>query len=234
MAAVVFDLDGTLFDHDGSATRGVAGLVRHCGGQITPALTAAWFGAEQTHVQSWVTGKCSWQDQRRRRLRDFLPLVGVQVVPGDADLDRLFDVYLACYERAWSAFGDAAPALRAVHAAGFTVAVLTNGQRDQQVAKLERIGLIDLVGPIWATDDLGVAKPDPRSYLTVCEQLDVAPAETVYVGDNFAHDVEGAEHAGLRAVFLDRHHRGPHDYRPRIATLHDLPTAVESLAAPTP
>lgn len=207
VTAVVFDLDGTLFDHDRSATRGVAGLVSQFGAQITPDLAAAWFVAEHRHVQSWVSGTCSWQDQRRRRLREFLPLIGVKVVPDDTELDRWFDVYLAGYEGSWSAFGDAGPALGAVRAAGFTVAVLTNGQRDQQVAKLEKIGLIDLVGPIWATDDLGVAKPDPRSYLTVCEQLGVRPAETVYVGDNFAHDVEGAEHAGLRAVFLDRHDR---------------------------
>ena len=53
----------------------------------------------------------------------------------------------------------------------------------------------------------------------------------VYVGDNFAHDVEGAEGAGLRAVFLDRHGRGPTDYRPRISSLRDLLEAIETLAA---
>ncbi|SDE09442.1 HAD family hydrolase [Auraticoccus monumenti] len=230
ITTVIFDLDGTLFDHQASAALGVAGLTEQLGAQSTADLEAAWFAAEDRHVQSWASGACGWQEQRRRRLRDYLPLVGVEAPDDEAELDRLFAVYLDCCQRSWSAFPDAAPALRAVRAAGYQVAVLTNGQRQQQLAKLERIALLQLVGPVWATDDLGVAKPDPKTYLTVCDHLGVSPSETVYVGDNFAHDVEGAEGAGLRAAFLDRHDQGPTDYRPRISSLRDLLQAIETPA----
>ncbi len=229
VAAVIFDLDGTLFDHQDAATRGVAGLTEQLGVQFTTELGAAWFAAEERHVQSWLSGTCSWREQRRRRLQDFLPLIGVEAVVDEAELDRLFDLYLDGYQQAWAPFPDAAPALRAVRAAGYQVAVLTNGQRQQQLAKLKRIRLLELVGPIWAADDLGAAKPDPKTYLTVCDQLGVRPDEAVYVGDNFAHDVEGAEGAGLRAVFVDRRDGGPTDYRPRISTLRHLLGAVEAL-----
>ena len=54
------------------------------------------------------------------------------------------------------------------------------------------------------------------------ERLDVAPHESVYVGDSYGHDVRGAEGAGLRAILLD-----PLDlYRdsdcPRIRALGEL------------
>ena len=228
LAAVVFDLDGTLFDHLGSATRGVAGLVAHIGGEFAPSHAEAWFAAEDRHVQSWATGQCDWQEQRRRRLRDFLPLVTTPPVADD-ELDHLFDVYLDHYQRSWHAFDDAASALNAARAAGYKVAVLTNGQRQQQIAKLRRCDLIDLVGPIWATDDLPAPKPDRRSYLSVCSHLRTDPAETVYVGDNFVHDVEGATAAGLQAVFLDRSDTGPIHHQPRISGLANLPEALRHL-----
>lgn len=87
IAAVVFDQDGPLFDYHGSATRGVAGLVDQLGAQFTPDLTAAWFAAEDQHVQSWVSGNCSWQEQRRRRLQDFLPLIGIEAVADETASD---------------------------------------------------------------------------------------------------------------------------------------------------
>lgn len=222
VAAVIFDLDGTLFDHSKAATRGVLDLVNQLGGRFTPELGAHWFDAESRHMRSWNLGRCSWREQRRRRLREFLPLAGIAGDINEAELDQIFERYLHGYEESWSAFPDAAPAINAVRRAGYQVAVLTSGKREQQVAKLERIGLMNLVGPVWASDDVGVAKPEPRSFLTVCEKLGVVPARAVYVGDNFAQDVVGATGAGLRAVFLDRLDDGAAEYEPRIATLHPL------------
>ena len=229
VTTVIFDLDGTLFDHRKAAIRGVMGLVDQLGGEFTPVLGAQWFVVESRHLQSWNDGRCSWREQRRRRLREFLPFAGITGDADEAELDQIFECYLRGYEESWSAFGDAAGALDAVRRAGYRTAVLTNGQRQQQVAKLERIGLQDLVGPVWTSEDLGVAKPDPRSFLRVCERLGVLPARTVYVGDSLAHDVTGATGAGLRAVFLDRFDEGPVEYDPRIATLSRLPKALDQL-----
>lgn len=224
--AVVFDLDGTLFDHEGSARRGVREFIADLDGSATRSLEDAWFAAEESHVATWMAGGCSWEDQRRRRLREFLPLLDVEVPAADDHLDQLFDRYLTAYESAWAAFDDAMPALEAVRSAGVQVALLTNGKRDQQLSKLRRTSLLHLVGEVWATDDLGAAKPDPTTYLTVCRSLKVPPSHAVYVGDNFAHDVEGAVAAGLQAIYLDRDDRGPRSYRPRIASLDGLPSLV--------
>lgn len=229
LTTVVFDLDGTLFDHRAAAVRGAAGLTEDLGAAFSADLARTWLALEDQHVQSWVSGHCGWQEQRRRRLRDYLPLIGVDAAGADTDLDRVFDRYLRHYERSWSAFPDAAPAMQAVRRAGYQVGVLTNGQRQQQLEKLARTDLLELVGPVWAADDLGAAKPDPQTYLTVCSRLGAQPAETVYVGDNFVHDIEGAEAAGLRAVFLDRLDGGPRDYRPRISTLTSLMEVLEEL-----
>jgi putative hydrolase of the HAD superfamily len=76
---------------------------------------------------------------------------------------------------------------------------VTNGNAD-----LQTIGLARHFEASVAAPGFGVAKPDPRIFLEACRLLDVAPEETVYVGDDLRLDVYGAQRAGLRAVWMNR------------------------------
>ena len=82
--AVVFDLDDTLFDHTGSAADAVAGWVTKLGATPSDELLERWFAIETTHFDAWLAGRVSHQEQRRLRLRDFLPLLDLPVPDGDA------------------------------------------------------------------------------------------------------------------------------------------------------
>lgn len=76
---------------------------------------------------------------------------------------------------------------------------VTNGNAD-----LQTIGLARHFQGSVAAHQLGVAKPDPAIFLAGCEVLGVAPSEAVYVGDDLLLDVQGAQRAGLRAVWMNR------------------------------
>lgn len=80
-----------------------------------------------------------------------------------------------------------------------TLGAVTNGNAD-----LEVIGIAHHFKVALAASRFGKAKPDPAIFLAACEALGVAPAETVYVGDDLRLDVEGAQKAGLRAVWMNR------------------------------
>ena len=81
---------------------------------------------------------------------------------------------------------------------------ISNGPAD-----LEVIGISHHFRTSIAAHRFGTGKPDPKIFLAACEQLGVAPAETVYVGDDPLLDVEGAQLAGLRGVWMDREGLGP-------------------------
>jgi putative hydrolase of the HAD superfamily len=202
--AVIFDLDDTLFDHTGSATRAIHGWVSELGGTPSDELVAQWFVIEQDNFNRWLAGELTHQGQRRGRLRDFLPLIGQPVPSKDAELDDVFAGFLRHYEQNWIAFPDARPALEVARGNGWRIGVLTNGSTTQQNAKLTAIGLADLVDVVRTSEDLGVSKPDPSAYRRVCEALGVEPADTLMVGDNPELDVQGARAAGLAARHLDR------------------------------
>jgi putative hydrolase of the HAD superfamily len=97
--AVVFDLDGTLVDHHGAVEIAFRRWLRRQ--SVTPPGAATerdflveWHRLERVHMDAYLAGECSFAEQRRRRLRAFLPQLGVPV-PADARLDDLVLTY-AC------------------------------------------------------------------------------------------------------------------------------------------
>ena len=76
---------------------------------------------------------------------------------------------------------------------------ITNGNAD-----LQAIGLAHHFDASLAAFQFGFAKPDPAIFQAGCRALGVAPREALYVGDDLRLDVQGAQQAGLRAVWLKR------------------------------
>jgi putative hydrolase of the HAD superfamily len=223
--AVIFDLDGTLVDHVGSVKSALRQWLPALGTTVTDELIGAWFDAETRHYPTWLAGQVTYAEQRRRRLRDFLPLVGL--TPGnDSHLDEVFAGYLTHYESSWTKFDDVDPTLSALAETGIDIAVLTNGTVQQQNAKLDAVGLRGRVGPVFTAEALGAAKPHPATYLAVCTHLGVDPGAALHVGDLYDLDVLAPRAAGLQAVYLDRTAAGPYDEARRIATLDQLPTLL--------
>jgi putative hydrolase of the HAD superfamily len=219
---VLLDLDGTLVDHESAAAAGLRAWLPAIGLAPTDAAIARWATVQEAHLAAWRDGRISHAEQRRRRLRDYLGTRG-----SDAELDEIFAGYVACYESAWRAYDDVAEALAVLAATGLATAVLTNGARDQQLKKLSRTGLGDRVGPVFTVDDLGVAKPHAAAFRLACTRWGLEAGEVLSVGDDHALDVLGARAAGLSAVHLDRHDRGPAGEPHRMTSLRELPAHLD-------
>jgi putative hydrolase of the HAD superfamily len=207
MDLVLLDVDGTLVDHDAAERTAVTGWIAAAGlpssdeGRSTERL---WHDLSERAFVDYRAGRLSFLEQRRRRISEFLGAVGRPVVDtSDAALDRAFAEYLRRYEAAWTPYPEAAPALAEVGQHG-RVAVLSNGDHDQQVDKLERTGLLGLVEAVVTSSDLGVAKPDPRCFREAARRLRVDPSRVLYCGDRLDVDARAATAAGMVGVWLDR------------------------------
>ncbi|HZI97488.1 MAG TPA: HAD family hydrolase [Actinomycetales bacterium] len=141
MDLVLFDLDGTLVDHDSAAGAAVETWLLGTGwvdAVDVAALVVDWDRIAERHFAAYRAGQINVKDQRRARLRDFLPRIAIDASDWpDERLDSVFRGYLAAYEAAWRAFPDASPSLEAVRRLT-QVGVLSNGDLDQQVAKVAR------------------------------------------------------------------------------------------------
>lgn len=82
----------------------------------------------------------------------------------------------------------------------YRVGLLTNGPVRAQRDKLETLGWEDAFDATLVTGELEAGKPDPRAFEAITTELDVDPAEAVYVGDDVEADVAGGTNAGLSVV----------------------------------
>lgn len=198
--AVGFDLDGTLFDHHGSAADAVRNFMTELEREPTIERVTAWFELEAQHFESWRAGDLTFAEQRRLRLRDFLEFLSVVVPARDDVLDELFEKYLVDYRRAWRAFPGTEAVLENLRGRGIRIGVLTNGNHAQQIDKLNVTGLTHLIDVVCTSEDIGFAKPDPRAFEILAARLECSTSEMVFIGDNSEMDVAGARAAGIAAA----------------------------------
>lgn len=120
----------------------------------------------------------------------------------------------ALYERhmtpaAWRPYPDTEPTLRELRRQGFPVVVVSNIGWDLRPV-FGAHGLDDLVDAYLLSFELGAQKPDPAIFRAACDQLGLAPADVLMVGDNRIAD-GGAQGIGCTLHFVDHL---PVDQRP--------------------
>lgn len=226
---VFFDLDGTLLDHDAATRAGALGLFDRYRDRLNGSdenLLQRWEDSTEHHFDRYLRGETSYAGQRRWRIRDLF-----DVTPGemsDAEADEVFAVYRRAYEENWELFPDVIGTLEALR--GFRLGVITNGGSVHQRQKLEGVGVLDRFAAVVASEDEGVAKPDPGIFEVACQALGAPPSACLHVGDRLAVDAIGARDAGLMGVWLDRYDEGagPGDVT-RITRLTELPALVREL-----
>lgn len=227
--AVGFDLDGTLFDHEGAARSAIDTFLtaREWIHPRDPGVE--WLQLEDVHFREYAAGSITFQEQRRRRMRGLLDSIGLE--PDAHDLDGLFADYLDHYRRAWVPYPEVTATLSELRSMGIALAVLTNGEQAQQEDKLRRMGILAEFDVVLAASALPAFKPSKIAYEALCAALNQPASAVVYVGDDLAVDAIGAAAAGLTSVWIDRHGRGgePNDV-PAITSLTELPGHIRTLA----
>ncbi|QIK66466.1 HAD family hydrolase [Nocardioides sp. HDW12B] len=216
LSALVLDLDDTLVDHTSAAGAAIVSWAQELGLE-TLNPQACWAEISAFHYARYQRSELTFAQQRRERVRGFL---GREL--DDQGADACFDDYLARYEAAWRAYDDVVPALRRARTAGLRVGVLTNGDAEQQRAKVDRLDLAPRIDVLVASSDLPAGKPDPTAFRHITDLLGTAPEDTLMVGDSLTDDVLGALAAGLQAVLLDRHDRHRSVDVRRISSLDEL------------
>ena len=189
--AVLFDMDGVLVD------------------------------SFEPHRRSWLAlaaeeGLPFDVEQFRRDFGKTGPEVIASWWPGRAsDAERLAErkeaLYRADIERDFPPGDGAAELVRALHDAGFRIALASSAPPDNAEMVLDRLGVRDCFDALTTSDDVERGKPDPTVFVKAAAKVGVPPQRCLVIEDAPV-GVAAAHRGGMAAlVVLSAGHR-PEDY----------------------
>lgn len=187
IAAVLFDLDDTLYDQ----RQYLAGAWR------AVAARAARDGVDRDRFEAALGELADAGSDRGRIIDRALARVGAPSVP----VPGLVAAFRAHTPTRLDPYPGVADALDDLHRR-VPLGLISDGDPVIQRTKFDALGLARFFTSVVLSDEHGRhhRKPDPLSFRVALRELGVDAADAVYVGDRPAKDVAGAVGAGLRAV----------------------------------
>ena len=197
--AVIFDIDGTLYDWEASIDRALRDVLPEVPTAYRNGLTNRMRQALADYAlvvrDGLVVDRKYWL-----LMVDPVPPWRAALPDADSELaQRVAQRYQSLLDAV--PFADASPALEALRAE-YSLGVLSNSPRSEET--LTRLKFRHYFDAVVAASEPW-RKPHPEAFRRACRALGVAPSEAVYVGDSIANDVEGALGAGLIPVWVDRY-----------------------------
>lgn len=214
IAALFFDLDGTLVDSVPDLTAAVNRMLNQLG---LPAR-------EEASVRTWVGNGVD----------NLIHRALTNDMAGRADPElfrRARPLYKAAYADHLSVYSTLYPGviegLSALHTAGLPLACVTNKLAEFARPLLENLGIGHFFTTVVGGECVANPKPAPDALLLCAERLGVPITHSLMVGDSL-NDVGAARNAGCRIVCVPYGYNHGHDIRQAqpdamIDSIEDLP-----------
>lgn len=131
---------------------------------------------------------------------DMFKLGGVQ--PTQEQVAKVANEFRLCSIRKLRLFPHVADTLKELRQAGAKLYILSNAQRLFTYPELERLGLVPMMDGIELSSDFGYCKPSPDFFEHIIKKYHLKKNESVYVGNDWFADVQGAVSVGLDVVYI--------------------------------
>ena len=100
-------------------------------------------------------------------------------------------------------FPDTLPVLRRLRDQGLTIGIVSNGTASIMNC-LKYHGIDRYVDFILVSGLVGWEKPSPRIFEIALQHASAIPEETLFIGDHYICDIEGARRVGIRPLMITR------------------------------
>lgn len=228
--AVIFDLDGTL---RANQPEGFEAFVEYAG-RVGIALTEEQIKiCEREAHRYWASARVD-TDLARYDQRGFwvnynqILLNAMNVGQNCSDCAHRIQDLFDTYDPQDMVFAETRPVLQTLRDAGYKLGLVSN--RDNPLEPdAQKYGFAEFFSFMLAGGQAGCYKPDPRIFYKALHMAgDVAPAESVYIGDNFFADVVGALNVGMDAILIDPRDVFEKYYSRRVKHLPDVVEFIET------
>lgn len=197
--SIFFDADDTLFDYP-QAER--AALLACLGEFALPVDADTFIAVYRRHNHDvWREFERGETDQATLRVERFRRLAA-ELGRSGLPLEKISAFYLEALACQSQLLPGALELVREL-AKRFPLALVTNGIAAVQNKRFAASPITPHFRSIVISEELGVAKPDPRIFRPALEKLGVEAADVLFVGDSVTSDMAGARNAGMDFCWLN-------------------------------
>lgn len=196
---VFFDADDTLFDYPQAEREALLA----CSGEFSvPAAAETFIAAYRRHNHDvWREFERGETDQATLRVERFRRLaaeLGLHGLP----LEKVSTFYLNALACQSQLLPGALELVRKL-AGEYPLAMVTNGIAAVQNKRFAASPITPFFRSIVISEEVGIAKPDPRIFQPALAALGLQAADVLYVGDSVTSDMAGARNAGMDFCWLN-------------------------------
>ena len=198
--AVIFDLDGTLYDYPKADRAGVDALNRYAAEHfgLSEEETVRGVREAMDEANARIGMKTASTHNRLIRYQVFCELHGYPVWPHALHMAYTY----------WNTFlenmvpdPDVPELLAALKKADVLIGLGTNMTSFVQYRKLEVLGIAGAFDFVVMSEEAGCEKPDPDFFALCAAKAGADPSECLFIGDNHPMDYLGAKAAGMRGIW---------------------------------
>jgi YjjG family noncanonical pyrimidine nucleotidase len=190
---IFFDADDTLFDYPRAERAALRACHREFGLRIELKILVEAYRRHNRDM--WQAFERSETDQATLRVERFRRLAAEFNIP-NLPLDRISTFYLEALSGQPQLMPGALATVRAL-AKEFSLALVTNGIAAVQRRRFAASPITQYFQAVLISEEVGIAKPDPRIFAPALQKIGVEACDVLYVGDSVTSDMAAARNAGM-------------------------------------
>ena len=197
--SVFFDADDTLFDYPRAERAALWACLSEFGIAAEPETFIAAYRRHNRDI--WQAFERGETDQATLRVERFRRLAAELHIP-DLPLERVSTFYLEALAGQSQLLPGALATVRAL-AKKFPLALVTNGIASVQNRRFAASPITRHFQAVVISEEVGIAKPDPRIFAPALRTIGVEAADVLYIGDSVTSDMVAARNAGMDFCWLN-------------------------------
>lgn len=207
LKAVFFDLDRTLFDQKTAFKKGLIKTTERYShffnGIDKDRVVEEFFKAGEVASKKFSSGE-PIDKARKTRSKILMRNLGLEESIASEFTESLMDIHTRTY-----APMDGAKSSLENLSKVYPLGLITNGDRKNQIRKLETLGLKKYFQKLTFSEEIGVRKPDQKIFMEALDSMGQNSEDSIYIGDSYRADICGASKVGMKTCWLNLDGKDP-------------------------